>query len=209
MSSPASRRYLERPPAPLLIVLSGPSGAGKDAVLARMKELGRPLRYVVTMTTRTRRPNETDGVHYRFVSVTDFQRLTEAGELLEFASVYGHWYGTPRQDVRQGLAAGEDVIVKVDVQGAASIRKLAPEAVLIFLTPPSVDELMQRLRQRRTESTFDLELRMKTAEQEYERVPMFDYLVFNRHDEVDRAVADVTAIIAAEKSRVAPRNVSL
>jgi guanylate kinase len=209
MSSPASRRYLDRPRTPLLIILSGPSGAGKDAVLARMKELGCPLKYIVTLTTRPRRPTETDGVHYRFVSVTDFQRLADAGELLEVASVYGNWYGTPRQDVHQGLAAGEDTIVKVDVQGAASIRKLAPHAVLIFLTPPSVEELMDRLRQRRTESTFDLALRLKTAEAEYDRVPMFDYLVFNPHEEIDRAVADITAIIAAEKSRVAPRVVSL
>jgi len=209
MSSPASRIHLDRPGQPLLVVLSGPSGAGKDAVLARMKELACPLRYIVTLTTRPRRPAETDGVHYRFVSEADFHRLADAGELLEFASVYGNWYGTPRADVRQGLAAGHDTIVKVDVQGAASIRKLAPEAVLIFLTPPSGAELMERLRQRRTESAFDLELRMATAEAEYERVPLFDYLVFNRRDEIDRAVADVMAIITAEKSRVAPRSVSL
>ncbi len=209
MSSPASRRYLERPPQPIFVVLSGPSGAGKDAVLSRMRETGAPITHIVTMTTRPPRPGERENVDYRFVNGTDFRRMADAGELLESAEVYGNWYGVSRQDVRRALEAGRDAIVRVDVQGAASYRRMLPQAVLIFLTPPSVEELMDRLRERRTESAFDLELRMKTAESEYERIPIFDYLVLNRRGQIDRAVADVMAIVGAEKSRVVPRVVSL
>jgi len=209
MSTPPSRRYLDRPPRPLLVVLSGPSGAGKDAVLGRMKETGCPVTHIVTLTTRPRRPAEREGVDYRFISAADFRRMAEAGELLESANVYGNWYGMPRGDIKRVLDAGRDAIIRVDVQGAATYRRLLPQAVFIFLTPPSVEELMERLRQRRTESVFDLELRLKTAEAEYDRIPMFDYLVFNRRDQVDRAVADIMAIITAEKSRAVPREVSL
>ncbi len=209
MSTPPSRRYLDRPSQPLLIVLSGPSGAGKDAVLARMRETGCPVTHVVTLTTRPRRPAEREGVDYRFVPVANFRRMAEAGELLESANVYGNWYGMPRGDIKRTLDAGQDVIIRVDVQGAATYKRLMPQAVFVFLTPPSVEELMERLKQRRTESVFDLELRLKTAESEYDRISMFDYLVFNRHDQIDRAVADIMAIITAEKSRVVPREVSL
>ena len=209
MSTPPSRRYLDRPPRPLLIVLSGPSGAGKDAVLNRMREKDCPVVHVVTLTTRPRRPAEREGVDYRFVPVADFARMAEAGELLESANVYGNWYGMPRGDIKRVLDAGQDAIVRVDVQGAATYKRLLPQAVFIFLTPPSVLELMERLKLRSTESAFDLELRLKTAEAEFDRIPMFDYLVFSRRGQVDRAVADITAIITAEKSRTVPREVTL
>jgi len=199
-----------RPPAkPLLIVVSGLSGAGKDAVLSRLRESGYPLEFILTATTRTKRANETDGIHYRFVSENDFQAMIDRHELLEWANVYGNWYGVPREPVRQALDRGKDVIVKVDVQGAATIKKILPQAVFIFLAPPSVEEPVMRLKQRRTESPSDLELRIKTAGEELEQLPLFDYIVLNQQGEIDRAVADIKAIITAEKCRITPRELAL
>ena len=200
---------LHPPAKSLLIVLSGLSGTGKDAVLTRLRESSYPLKFIVTVTTRTKRPGERDGVHYHFVSRNRFQELISRDELLEWANVYGNWYGVPKESVKQALNQGKDVIVKVDVQGAATLKKILPQAVFIFLAPPSMDELVLRLKQRRTESPADLELRIKTAEEELEKLPLFDYVVFNRQDEIDRAVADIEAIIAAEKCRVTLRELAL
>ncbi len=148
---------------PLFVVLSGPSGAGKDAVLAKLKKSGQPFESIVTVTTRPRRPKERDSIDYHFISVKEFQELIGHEELLEWANVYGNWYGVPRKPVKQALDRGQDVIVKVDVQGAATIKKAMPQAVLIFLIPPSMVELTTRLKQRHTESSFDLALRTKIA----------------------------------------------
>jgi len=198
------------PPAqPLLIVLSGLSGAGKDAVLTGLRRSGCPLEFIVTVTTRPPRPSEKDGVHYHFVSNDRFQEMIVNNQLLEWANVYGNWYGPPRDAVRQALKSGKDVVIKVDVQGAATIKKILPQAVFIFLTTPSTEDLTQRLKQRSTETPSDLELRLKTAREEMEKLPMFDYVVYNRPGELDRAVADIEAIITAEKCRVAPRKISL
>ena len=194
------------PTRSLLIVLSGPSGAGKDAVLTRMKELGYPLlEYITTVTTRPRRASERDDVDYRFISVERFQEMISRKELLEWANVYGNWYGVPKEAVKQALDKGRDVIVKVDVQGAATIKKILPEAVFIFLIPPSREELTIRLKQRHTESAFNLALRLKTAEEEIKKLPLFDYVVLNKQDKIDLAVSDIKAIITAEKCRVIPR----
>ncbi len=133
---------------PLVVVLSGPSGAGKDATLSAMKSCSLPLSFIVTNTTRPQRPGEVDNVHYHFVSQQEFARLVEARELLEHAEVYGHFYGVPKAPVRQALALGKDVIIKVDVQGAMTIKKNLPGAVLIFLMPPSLEELAQRPRRK-------------------------------------------------------------
>lgn len=200
---------LSPPAKSLLIVLSGLSGAGKDAVLTGLRESGYPLEFIITVTTRARRTNEKDGVHYRFILRDSFQELIDHGELLEWANVYGNWYGVPKEPVKQALEKGKDVIVKVDVQGAATIKRILPQAVFIFLAPPSMEELIQRLRRRHTESPSDLDLRIKTAEEELKQLPLFDYLVFNRQSEIDRAVADIKAIITAEKCRVIPREISL
>jgi len=200
---------LSPPAKSLLIVLSGHSGAGKDAVLTRLRESGYPLEFITTVTTRARRPDEREGVHYRFVSRNEFQELIDRGELLEWANVYGNCYGVPGEAVKQALSRGKDVIVKVDVQGAATIKKILPQAVFIFLSPSSMEELVLRLKQRCTESPSDLELRLETTREELEKLPLFDYLVFNRQGEVDRAVADIRAIIAAEKCRVTPRELTL
>ncbi|HEY78924.1 MAG TPA: guanylate kinase [Dehalococcoidia bacterium] len=203
------RLWFNAPKAPLLIVLSGPSGAGKDAVLTRMKETGFPLEYITTLTTRAQRPGERDAVDYRFISVEKFQKMLDSGELLESANVYGNWYGVPRQPAKQALDRGQDVIVKVDIQGAATIKRVVPQAVLIFLTPPSPEELALRLKERHTETAFDLALRVKTAEAEIRQLPLFDYVVLNQRDEIDRAVSQIKAIITAEKCRITPREIKL
>lgn len=187
---------------PLLIVLSGPSGAGKDTVLDRMKELDLPCHYVMTLTTRPRRPGESNGVDYHFTSEAEFQEMIQQGELLEWAKVYGHWYGVPKQQVEQALERGEDIVVKLDVQGAATIKNLFPEAVLIFLTPPSIEEQARRLQQRKSESTAELELRIKTIQEEMKYLPLFDYVVVNFQGEIDSAISQIKAIITAEKQRV-------
>ncbi len=197
------------PQRPLLIVLSGPSGVGKDAVLSRMRESKYPLEYVVTVTTRPRRAKERDNRDYRFISAEKFHAMIEHDELLEWANVYGNLYGVPKEPIRQALDSGKDTIVKVDVQGAATIKKILPQAVFIFLMPPSMEELMLRLNQRHTELPFDLALRAKTAEEEIKQIPLFDYMVFSGRDEIDRAVSDIAAILTAEKRRVTPREITL
>ena len=197
------------PTRSLLIVLSGPSGAGKDAVLTRMKELSCPLEYVTTVTTRPQRANETDNVDYHFISTERFQEMISGKELLEWANVYGSWYGVPREAVKQALDRGRDAIVKVDIQGAATIKKILPQAVFIFLMPPSMEELSSRLNQRHTESAFNLALRLKTAEVEIKQLPLFDYVVFNKQGEIDLAASEIKAIITAEKRRVTLREIAL
>lgn len=210
MARPARSRQFspDRPQTPLLLILSGPSGAGKDAVLARMKELGFPLKYITTLTTRRRRPAEKDKVDYHFVTVKKFQEMIANNELLEWAQVYGNWYGVPKKDVKRALDSGQDTIIKVDVQGATTIKKLLPQAVFIFLMPPSMDDILARLRQRQTESSADLAVRLKAVKGEIEQLHIFDYVVINHWDEIDRAVSDIKAIITAEKCRVTPREIS-
>jgi len=196
------------PQRPLLIVISGPSGSGKDAVLTKMKELGCPVKYIVTVTTRPQRDNERNNVDYHFISKERFQEMIEHKELLEWANVYSNWYGVPKEPVKQALDKRQDVIVKVDIQGAATIKKTLPQAVSIFLVPPSREELGSRLKHRHTESPFDLALRIKTAEEETKKLSLFDYIVVNQQDEIDRAVSEIVAIITAEKCRVIPREIS-
>jgi len=194
---------------PLLVVVSGPSGVGKDAILSRMKQRGYPFEYIVTVTTRPRRVSETDRVDYHFVSEAEFKDLLEHNGLLECAQVYGNWYGVPREPVRVALKSGRDTIIKVDVQGARNIKKIVPEAVFIFIAPPSLEELAERLSSRKTESASDLAVRLNTAGQEMREVCNFDYVVFNRHNQVDEAIAEILAIMKAEKCRVIPRNIEL
>jgi guanylate kinase len=197
------------PPKPLLIVLSGLSGVGKDTVLAGLRQSSLPLHISVSATTRPRRAAEKDGVDYHFVSSERFQEMIDGNQLLEWATVYGNRYGIPRDPVRQALQSGQDVIVKIDVQGAETIKKIIPRAVFIFLVTPYMEELEKRLKQRRTETSADLELRLKTAAEELRQLPLFDYIVVNRPGEVKQAIADIVAIITAEKCRVAPRELSL
>lgn len=195
--------------APLLVVLSGPSGAGKDAVLNRMRGIGIPFHYVVTTTTRPQRRGETHGVDYLFMSDEEFSRMLAGNELLEAAEVYGYWYGVPKSQVKDAMNEGKDVILKIDVQGAATIRRLVPQSVHIFLTLPSIDEYEQRLRQRKTESEPQLKVRLSKVVEEMKSLPLFDYIVVNHQGELDSAVSRITAIVHAEKCRVNPRRADL
>ncbi len=194
---------------PLLIVISGPSGVGKDTVIQRMKERGFPFHFVVTATTRPRRPNEVHGRDYLFVSKEEFARMIEADELIEYAIVYGEYKGIPKSQVREALASGKDVILRIDVQGAETIRKLAPEALLIFITTESEEELIRRLQRRQTETPEELKLRIATARKELQRLQAFDYVVINRAFHLDDTVNCIRAIIDAEHHRVNPRKVNL
>lgn len=196
-------------PHPLLIVISGPSGVGKDSVVQGLKERGLPMHFVITATTRPRRANETHGVDYFFVSKDEFARMIDENELIEYAIVYNDYKGIPKQQVREALRSGKDVIMRLDVQGAATVRKLAPDAVLIFLTTSSEDELVQRLKKRQTESAEDLALRIATARQELKRVEEFDYVVVNEDGQLEQTIQTVISIIDAEHHRVHPRQVSL
>jgi len=189
-------------PRPILVVISGPSGVGKDATLQAMQRRDVPFYFVVTATTRPRRPIETEGVDYHFVTITEFQEMIDKGELLEHALVYGDYKGIPKKHVRSALASGKDVIMRIDVQGAATIRKLVPNVVTIFLTAESESELIRRLRERKTEDEEKLRLRIATAHQELRRYDEFDYIVINRENELDDTVTRVLNIIEAEKSKV-------
>ncbi len=204
-----SSSFQSTPPPNLLLVVSGSSGAGKDAVIDRIKELQIPVAHVVTVTTRAQRASEVDGVHYHFVSKERFHRMVESGEMLEWAHVYENYYGVPLFAVRNALMTGRDVVVKVDVQGAATIRERVPGAVLLFIRPPSLEELERRLRSRRSESCAEVEVRLGKAIHEYERLAIFDYVLTNHPDRLDDVVEQVKAIIVAEKLRVIPRRVEL
>ena len=206
---PRSKRRGGKSPPPLLIVLSGPSGVGKDAVLARMRRSKRPLHYVVTATTRPRRAREKNGLNYHFLSRKEFQRMIDNRQFLEWANVYGNYYGVPKNEISPALSRGEDTIVKVDVQGAATIKKILPQAVCIFLMPPSPEALEKRLKGRRSECSQDLALRLARAEAEIESLPFFDYVIISHQDKLDQVISQIDAIVAAEKCRVPHRTAEL
>ena len=199
----------EREQKPLLVVISGPSGVGKDMTLTRMQGLGYPFYFVVTATTRPQRPGEEDGVDYFFVSKTKFAEMIELDELLEYAIVYGDYKGIPKEQVRKALASGQDVVMRIDVQGAETIRRLVPEAVLIYMSAESEEALVRRLSQRKTEPEDQLKIRIATARQEQKRLDMFDYIVINEEDQLDDTCHKIAAIITAERCRVHPREISL
>jgi len=199
-----TKRRDDGSPFPLLIVLSGPSGVGKDAVLARMKKLERPFHYVITTTTRPKRAAEKNGVDYYFLSGKEFQQMIDKHQFLEWANVYDSYYGVPKNEITVALRNGVDTIVKVDVQGAATIKEILPQAIFIFLMPPSLEELEKRLRKRHSESTSGLALRLKKAKEEIESLPLFDYVITSRQNKVDEVVFQIDAIVTAEKRRVNP-----
>jgi guanylate kinase len=194
---------------PLLIVISGPSGVGKDSVIKTMKERDLPFHFVVTTTTRPRRQEEVHGVDYFFVSSEKFTQMIENNELLEYAIVYDDYKGIPKEQVRQALASGKDVIMRIDVQGASTIRQISPQALLIFLTTQNEEEMIERLKQRKTETTDGLNKRIETAREELKRVHEFDYVVINRDCHLDDAVDTILAIIRAEHHRAIPKKVTL
>ena len=191
---------------PVVFVLSGPSGAGKDSVLNHLKSHLPALEHIITATTRRCRPGEQDGMHYRFLPVADFHAMIDRHELLEYANVYGNWYGVPNNPLREALAAGKDTIIKVDVQGAMSIREVLPDSVLLFLMPPCREDLVTRLQRRNTEAEADLERRLQTAGEEMEKLPFFDYAIVNADGQIEKVVSEIVAIITAEKLRTASRH---
>jgi guanylate kinase len=194
---------------PLLIVISGPSGVGKDTVIQRMKERNLPIHFVVTAATRSPRPNEIHGRDYFFYSHDEFAEMIDKGELLEYAIVYNDYKGIPKAQVRDALSSGKDVIMRLDVQGAATIRKLCLDAVMIFLTVQDEEDMVNRLQERKTETPEGLKLRIATARQEMTQVDAFDYAVINRENHLDETVDTIVSIIVAEHHRVKQRKVTL
>jgi len=194
---------------PLLIVISGPSGVGKDAALDRMKKAGLPYHYVLTATTRPKRPGEKDGVDYWFISEDKFRQMVERNQFLEWAKVYGNYYGVPKREIKETLKQGLDTVVKVDVQGAVTIKRILPDALFIFLMPPSPEELANRLKQRYGSSSADLDVRLGKAQEEMESLPLFDYVVISYTDNLDLTVTEINAAVTAEKCLIKPRMVSL
>ena len=193
----------------LLIVISGPSGIGKDTVVQGLKARNLPFYFVITATSRSPRKNEINGVDYLFYSKENFEEMIQAGEFIEHAQVYSDYKGVPKQHVRQALDSGDDVIMRLDFQGAKTIREMVPEAILIFLTAKSKDEWLQRLKSRRSESDDELAVRIKTAKQEYDSLDIFDYIVINEHDQLERTLDIIESIITAEHHHVHPRQVNL
>jgi len=175
---------------------------GKDVTIQRMKAHGYPFHFVVTATTRPPRPGEENGVDYHFMTEAEFLDLQARGELLEHARVYGQCKGIPKAGVRAALASGQDVVIRVDVQGAKTVRNLVPQAVTIFLTAESEEALIERLRRRRTEDELQLQRRIETAREELMRAGEFKYRIVNRECALDDTVAQVIAIMTAEKARI-------
>ena len=189
-------------PGTMLVIVSGPSGVGKDTVISSLCLVPtEPQRYfVVTCTTRPRRDYEIDGIHYHFLDEEEFQRRLAAGGFLEANYVHGHWYGTPRDQVRDAIAAGRDAILKIDVQGAAVVKQKVPEALLVFLVPPSLEDLFSRLQSRATESADELDIRQRNAALELARQDDYDHVVPNETGQVDRTAARIDEIIRAERA---------
>ncbi len=196
-------------PEPLILVISGPSGAGKDSVLRSLKSHNLPLHFVITVNTREPRDDEKDGIDYFFISKEKFFDMVEKDELLEHTRVYDDYKGIPKDQIREALSTGKDVILRIDVQGAATIRALCPQAVLIFLLPATEAELVQRLAGRNSDSPESLKIRMETAHQEIARLNEFDYVVLNPQNQLEKAVEDIISIINAEHHRVLQRKACL
>lgn len=195
--------------SPLLVVISGPSGVGKDTVIQELKKRNLPLHVVVTATDRKPRPNEVDGVDYHFVSTTRFEEMIRNHELIEYARVYDDYKGIPKREVTDAMHSGKDVIFRVDVQGAARLRQLFPEVVMIFLLPSSFEELEARLAARHTETPATLQKRIQTAREEMKRLPEFEYAVVNADGQLEKTIDQILAILTAEHLKVKPRTYSL
>ncbi len=200
---------VESAPGALLVIISGPSGVGKDTIISALQSRPRTPDYhfVVTCTTRPRRPGEVDGLSYHFLTRDQFLDLRDRGQLLEANEVHGNWYGTPREEVRRSLAKGSDVVLKIDVQGAQAVKERVPDALLIFVVPPSLEELFQRLRSRATETADELELRQRNAAIELARQQDYDHVVVNETGQVDRTAELIDLIIAAERTKRVNRRV--
>jgi guanylate kinase len=195
----------------ILVIISGPSGVGKDTIIdaLRRRRHDPEYHYVVTCTTRAKRPGEVNGVDYWFLDHATFAAQRAAGEFLEANDVHGNWYGTPRSQVREALAEGRDVILKIDVQGAQVVKEKIPGALLIFLIPPSLEDLFQRLLSRATETADQLELRQRNAAIELARQEDYDYVVTNETGQVERTAERIDAIIEEEHRKHPDRRVDV
>lgn len=193
----------------LLFVLSAPSGTGKDTVISALRTRGLDFHVVASVTTRAPRAGESEGNPYHFISKEAFDRMIAQNELLEYANVHGNWYGQPMQPIRDNLRAGRDVLLKIDVQGAATVRKKVPGAIYIFLVPGSVEELVERLTQRQTETEAERLRRLADAHKELAQRDHYDYVVVNRQGHLQEAVEYLRAIMLAEHCRTRPRYVEL
>jgi guanylate kinase len=194
---------------PLLVIISGPSGVGKDATLDIMKKAGLPYHYVVTAATRSKRPGEKDGIDYWFISENKFQQMVKRNQFLEWAKVYGNYYGVPKREIKDALKQGLDVVVKVDVQGAATIKRILPDALFIFLMPPSTEELANRLQQRYGLSSAELKVRLGKAQEEMESLPIFDYVITSHTNNLALTADQVNDAVTAAKCQTKPRVISL
>ena len=199
--------YLD--PPPVVVVITGPSGVGKDSILREMRAQGGAFHFVVTATDREMRPGEVEGEDYIFVSTAEFERMIRENELLEHACVYNQYKGVPKSQVRQGLAAGKDVLLRVDVQGAETLCHRLPGIVAVFLAPPSMEALAQRLRGRGTDTEKQIETRLKTAREEIALIEDFDYVVVNRQGKQSQAAREILSIIEAERLRTNRRPLDL
>ncbi len=189
----------------LLFVLSAPSGAGKDTVIGKLRERGVDFHVVSSVTTRAPRKGESDGNPYHFISREAFQRMVDQNELLEYAEVYGNWYGQPLQQVTENLRIGRDVLLKIDVQGAATVRSKVSEAIFIFLMPASIQEQIERLTNRQTETEEEQARRLAEAKKELAQREQFEYVIVNRQGRIEEAVTHLHAIMQAEHCRTHPR----
>lgn len=210
-SGPGSGSASEGAAGAMLVIISGPSGVGKDTIIdvLRARPGDRDHHYIVTCTTRAARPGEVDGTSYRFLSREAFLALRDGGGLLEWAEVHGNWYGTPRDDVRAALAAGRDVVLKIDVQGAQAVKEAIGDALLVFLVPPTLETLFERLRSRATETADELEVRQRNAALELARQGDYDYVVVNETDAVERTAERIAQIITVERRKHPTRRVRI
>ncbi|XP_009762041.1 guanylate kinase 2, chloroplastic/mitochondrial [Nicotiana tabacum] len=210
VGSPFSSGPLVPDPHPLIIVVSGPSGVGKDAVIKRLREVRENMHFVVTATSRGKRPGEVDGKDYFFVSKEEFITMIERHELLEYALVYGDYKGIPKQQIRDQMAKGLDIVLRVDIQGAATLKRiLGKSAVFVFLVAESEDALVKRLIDRKTETKETLLVRIATAREEVKHMEEFDYVVVNREGELENSVKLMESIIDAEKAKVRQRTATI
>lgn len=193
----------------LLFVLSGPSGVGKDAAILRLKDLSLRIHHLVTATTRPARMHEIDGVHYHFLTSHTFEHMRDNGDLLEWANVHDYMYGSPINQVRENIQSGHDVMLKIDVQGARQVKQRVPDAVFIFLAPPSIEELVHRLTERGTETQRDFQIRIRNAYVEMEALGAYDYVVVNHKNQLEDAVCQIKAVVEAERCRVQRRHIVL
>ncbi|MEN6480087.1 MAG: guanylate kinase [Anaerolineales bacterium] len=196
---PSIEQYLN--PPPVLLIITGPSGVGKDSVKLRMEELGARFFFVVTATDRCRRENEVHGRDYYFVTTDEFCEMIDRGELFEYARVYDQYKGVPKKHAREALLSGQDVVMRLDLTGADTVRSQVPGAVTVFVAPPSLAILEARLRQRKTDTEDEIKARLAAARRELARASEYDYVVINYQDDLDTAARQVMAIMEAERRR--------